>query len=129
MRQPRFDPMRDREIDIVASEKQMVADGDSLDVRNSCSGSGGDLKEREVGRATADVNNQDVTGVPVRASLPDVPLPVTVLQPPVKCGLWFLQKAHILGKTGLSRRVQREPLSHCVKGGRNGNRNFLFVEP
>ena len=64
--------MRNREVDIVASEKQVVADGDSLDVRNCRSGLGGDLKKCEIGCAAADVNNQDVMGAAVKALSPNV---------------------------------------------------------
>ena len=107
--------MRNREVDIVASEKQVVADGDSLDVRNRRSGLGGDLKKCEIGCAAADVNNQDVMGAAVKALSPNVALCVAVFQPTVKCGLGFLQKADIFRKAGRARRVQGKPLSHGIK--------------
>ena len=128
LRQPRFDAMRDREINIVASEKQMVADRDSLDVRNRRSGLGGDLKKCEVSRAAADINNQDVMGALSERLLPSVALRVAVFQPTVKCGLRFLQKADILGIAGLTRRVQGKPLSHGIKRRRYRNSNILFFE-
>ena len=68
-RQPRFDPMRDRQIDVVASQEEVIAHGDSLDPRKRCFGAGGDLKESEIGGATSDVDDQNVLSARFRESL------------------------------------------------------------
>jgi hypothetical protein len=88
--QARFDVVREREVDIVASEKKMIADRNSFDVREGRSGLAANLEQTEVGRAPADVDNDDVMYLACRKLSPKFARFAVVLQPAVKCGLRFL---------------------------------------
>jgi hypothetical protein len=90
VRQARFDVVRERKVDIVASEKKMIADRNSLDVWEGRSGLAANLEQTEVGRAAADVDNDDVMCLAFRKLSPKLARCVVVFQPAVKCGLRFL---------------------------------------
>ena len=114
----------DSKIDVVASEQQVIADGDTLDMGKGCSGLAADLEETEIGSSPADVDDDDATGANfrklqwIRRGMP--------FEPAVKCGLRFLQEANVVRKPRLAGGVQGEPLSHCVELCGNGKGDFLM---
>ena len=58
--------MRESKIDVVASEQQMIAHGDTLDVRKATPGFAEILEETEIGGPPADVDDDDVRGAGFR---------------------------------------------------------------
>jgi hypothetical protein len=128
VRQARFDVVRERKVDIVASEKKVIADRNSFDVREGRSGLAANLEQTEVGRAPTDVDNNDVMYLAFRKLSPKFARFAVVLQPAVKCGLRFLQKTDALRKAGLARGFQGKPLCDGIEGGGNGDGNVLEIE-
>ena len=90
VRQARFDVVRERKVDIVASEKKVIADRNSFDVREGRSGLAANLEQTEVGRAPANVDNNDVMCLAFRKLSPKFARCAVVFQSAVKCGLRFL---------------------------------------
>ena len=58
----RLNVVRDGQIDIVASEQQVVAHGDALDMAEGRPTLASDLEETEIGSPSADVDDERVTG-------------------------------------------------------------------
>src|ERR1700736_6147457 len=106
----------------------MVADGDSSDVREGCSALPVDLEKAEIGRAATDINDYEMMGVAFRELVPNVRRCTMLLEPPIKCGLRFFQKANVFGKASLARGIHGKPLRHSIEGRRNRDGNFLGVE-
>src|SRR5580693_9122286 len=120
--------MSNGKIDIVAPQKEVIAYGDAFDTRKRRFGSGSNFKKSEVGGAAANVDDEHVMSAGLRKVGRYGDCVTATFQPPVKRGLRFFQQTDVVGKIGLARSVQGEPLRRCVKRGRNGDRNLLVIE-
>src|ERR1700722_11397980 len=127
-RQSGFDAMSNGKIDIVPSQKEVIADGDSFDPRKRSFGAWSDLEKSEVGGAAADIDDQDLVDARGSQLFRYRGLSDSLFQPPIKCRLRFFQQTDVFGKAGIVCSVQSELLRRGVKRGRNRNRNFLIVE-
>src|SRR5258707_15274832 len=106
----------------------MVADGDSSNVREGCSALPVDLEKAEIGRAATDVNDYEMMGASFGELVPNFRRCAMLLEPRIKCGLRFFQKAYVSWKTSLACGVHGKPLRDSIEGRRNSNGNFLGVE-
>ena len=121
--------MRDCEIDIVAPEKDVVADGDPLD-RGIAALVPGELEQAEIRRAAPDVDHQNMARRALRTwqGAPRIAAAGLLLQPPVERRLRLLEQAHMIGEAGLLGGGERQPLRRRVERGWDGDRNVLGVE-
>src|SRR5260370_41830857 len=106
----------------------MIADGDSSNVWDGRSASSVYLEKAEIGRATTDVNDYEMISVAFRELVPNFRRCAMMLEPPIKCGLRFFQKADVSGKASFACGVHGKPLGDSIKGRRNSDGNFLGVE-
>src|SRR6266478_9119359 len=106
----------------------MVADGDSPNVWESCSALPVDLEKAEIGRAATDVNDHEMMGAAFRELAPNFRRCAMLLEPPIKCGLRFFQKADVSWKASFACGVHSKPLRDSIEGRRNSDGNFLGVE-
>src|SRR5580692_8362696 len=120
--------MSNGKINIVAPRKEVIAYGDAFDTRKRRLGLGSNFKKSEVGGAAANVDHEHVLSAGIRKVWRYGDCVTATFQPPVKRGLRFFQQTNVVGKTGLARGIQCEPLRRCVKRGRNGYRNLLVIE-
>src|SRR5208337_2086088 len=129
-REARFEQMRDCEIDIIAAEKDVVADGDPLDRGITTTLMPSELEQAEIRSAAPDVDHQNMArgGLRIRQRAPRIAAASLLLQPPVERRLRLLEQTHMIGETGLLRGGERQPLRRRVKGSGNGDRNVLDVE-
>ena len=119
--------MGDGEIDVVAAEQKVIADGDAADGGKRRAGLAGDFKEGEVGGAAADVDDED--GSAVFGELGPESGGVGVgFEPAVEGGLGFFEKADVFGESGFGGGVEREALGDGVERGGDGDGDFLGVE-
>jgi len=77
----------------------MIADGDSSNVWEGCSALSVYLEKAEIGRAATDVNDYEMIGAAFRELVPNFRRCAMLLEPPIKCGLRFFQKADVSRKT------------------------------
>jgi hypothetical protein len=117
--EPRLHLARERHVDVVAAEQQVLAHGDALEAQLSPAGAGGD--EREVGRAAAHVDDQD------ERVCRDARAPVRLVshEPGVEGGLRLLQQHHVR-EPCRPRGGERQLARHLVEGGGHGEDDVLL---
>ncbi len=115
--------MREREVDVVAAEQDVVADRDALD-RGLAALLRRQLEQAEVRGAAADIDHEHM--MRIRLGAPG--LPAVPLQPPVEGGLRLLQQAHAFGVAGLSGGGEREALRGGVERGGHGDGDVLRLK-
>ena len=122
--------MRDREIDIIAPEQDVVTDGDPLDPGITTAPMSTQFEQAEIRSPAPDVDHQNMArgGLRIWQCAPRIAAASLVLQPPVERRLRLLEQTYIIGEAGLLRGGERQPLRGRVKGGGNGDRNVLGVE-
>jgi hypothetical protein len=122
--------VRDREIDIVTPQQNVVADRDPFDEGIATVFLPTELEQAEIRSAAADVNHQDMAprGVCVWQRGPWIVAARLLLEPPIERRLRLFQQTHGIGEAGLLRGCERQPLRRRVEGGGNGDRDVLRVE-
>ena len=113
-----LEKMGEGEIEVVAAEKKVVAHGDTVQARQGRVGFLLGGKEAEVGRAAADIDDEDV-GFCARGG------EVGLLQPRVERGLRLLEQDRGFGKARAARGFQGELLRGWVERCRDGDREVL----
>ena len=104
-----------RQIEIVAAEDQVVADGHAVELHLAAFAAA-DANQREIGRAAADVADQDFLAGR------DLPLPVVGvgIDPGVESGLRLLDQHHPR-QSGQGGRLDGQLAGHLVERGREGS--------
>src|SRR5580704_7727050 len=95
--------MGNRKIDVVASQEEVIAHGDSLDPRKQRFGPGGYFKKSEIGCATSNVDDQNVVNARRREFFRPGARSDPFFQPPIKCRLRLFQQTDTFWKTSLAR--------------------------
>jgi hypothetical protein len=111
-----FDGTGEREIDIVAAQEDVFADGDAFEGEFAIGFADGD--EREIGGAAADVDDED-EGAGVDAFAPVG----MAFEPGVESGLGFFEENEI-GKAGAAGGVFGEGAGGGVEGGGDGDEDL-----
>ena len=109
---------RQREIDVVAAQQDVLADGDALELQ--LARLFGDRDEREVGGAAADVDHQDQ--IAHLHALAPIGMP---LDPGVEGGLRLFEQQQVL-VAGLFGGLQRQLACDRVERCRHCHQNFLL---
>ena len=122
-----FEGVGDGEIDIVAAEQEVIADGDAADGGKRGAGLAGDFEEAEVGCAAADVDDEDVAAVFGELG-PEGGGVGVGFEPAVEGGLGFFEEADVFGESGFGGGVEGEALGDGVERGGDGDGDFLGVE-
>jgi len=122
----RFEQARDCEIDIVATEQNVVAHRDPLDLRISAAVRHAHFEQAEIRSAAPHVNHQDVANaiLPVRRRI----VALSLFQPPVERRLRLLDETRVVRKARFLHGGEREPLRRRIKGGGNGDGDRLGIE-
>ena len=122
-----FEGVGDGEIDIVAAEQEVIADGDAADGGKRRAGLAGDFEEGEVGCAAADVDDEDVAAVFGELG-PEGGGVGVGFEPAVEGGLGFFEEADVFGESGFGGGIEGEALGDGVERGGDGDGDFLGVE-
>ena len=130
--QPRFEQDRKRQVNVVATQQNVLADGNPSDIRDRTGRTRPQFEQTEIRSAAADIDDQDVPRLGIMCVQPFPPrvgrAPQRVgraglLQPAIECRLWLLEQPHAAGKTGFLRGIQGQPLRGRIerRGDRNGD--------
>ena len=116
----RFEGVRQRQIEIVAAENQVLADSDAMELHFAVI-AGPHADEREVGRAAADVADEDFL-----ARL-DQPFPIVAMpiDPRIERGLRLFDQ-HDARQTGEGRGLHRQFAGHFVERRRQRDDHILL---
>ena len=119
--------MRDCEIDIVATEQNVVAHRDALDPRITAAVRRAQFEQAEIRSAAPHVDHQDMVNAifPIRQRIVAA---ILLFQPPVEGRLRLLEQTRVIWKARFLHGSKREPLRRCIKGGGNGDGDLLGVE-
>ncbi len=115
-----FEMAGEGEIDVVAAEEDVFADGDAFQLQ--LAGFFGDGDEGEVRRASADVDDEDE--VADGDALPPIGV---AFDPGVEGGLRFFEKDDV-GETGAGGGLKSQLAGDGVEGGGDGDEDLLLVE-
>ena len=115
------DDVREGEVDVVAPEQDVVADGEARQGEAAFILADGD--EREVAGAATDVDHQD------HVARPDMLAPFVSrrFHPGVERGLRFFEKSEIR-QTRLRRRLDRQLARHRIERSGHGQRDRLITQ-
>ena len=108
------------EIEIIAAEDQVIADGHAVELHLAAFAAA-DADQREVGRAAADVADENLLAW-LDKLIPTVPMGV---DPGIERRLWFFDE-HDPRQTGQGGRLDRQFPRHFVKRGRQREHEILL---
>src|ERR1700742_467988 len=123
-------------INVVASEQQVVANGDPFDLRKGGPRIERDVSKRrrsdfekaEVGCAAPDVDDEYMMGAVFEQLSRKLFRSFVLFEPAIKCCLRFLQKTDRFRKAGLGCGVQSESLCGCIEGRRHRECYLLLIK-
>ena len=117
-----LDILRQRQIEIIAAEDQMIADGDAMELHFAAFAAA-DANEREVGSSAADIADQNLLAR--RDQL--LPIGLMGVNPGVKSGLRLFDQHHAR-QTGRRRRFDGQLPGDLVERGRQREHEILLFQ-
>ncbi len=123
-----FRVVGESQIQVVATEEQVVADGDSFEVgEGGIFGGGGNLEEAQVGRAAPDIHDED-EGVWFGFAFDCEERFPVFFHPGVERGLGFFEEDDRFLDSSQGGSIESKLLGGRVKRGRDGDGNLLVAE-